>query len=375
MGFRIAHLSDIHAGYSSGRATTSEGVNVRADDGYRALRFLIDDVLDVQPDCVLICGDVFHTPTPDMRSIVEVQEQLRRLTMPTYILTGNHDTNDVRADVSAARILNDPERQIYAHAEPYVSYEIADGVVLHMVSHHAFTDQEETMSSIKPIDGAVNIFATHGSVMSHGFKLHTDASPREVVVPDDLLQGWDYALLGHIHSRGWVDDKVFYNGSLIRRGFSDAPGDRGWTLWDISGKDFTKDLRCVPQRPQYDFDLIDAVDMTPTDVTDLIVSRLSNTDDGSIVRQKVLGASVDRLDTKAIKAAAAHTLSWQLVSKPMEKEIVVEKESVGSTDVVSSFDEWTGLYQWRNIDESDRTTVTTRVRECIESGMEKTLED
>ena len=46
-----------------------------------------------------------------------------------------------------------------------------------------------------------------------------------------------------------------------------------------------------------------------------------------------------------------------------------------STDVVSSFDEWTGLYQWRNIDESDRTTVTTRVRECIESGMEKTLED
>lgn len=64
MGFRIAHLSDIHAGYSSGRSTTSEGVNVRADDGYRALKFLIDDVLDVQPDCVLICGDVFHTPTP-----------------------------------------------------------------------------------------------------------------------------------------------------------------------------------------------------------------------------------------------------------------------------------------------------------------------
>ena len=115
--------------------------------------------------------------------------------------------------------------------------------------------------------------------------------------------------------------------------------------------------------------------MTPTDVTDLIVSRLANTDDGSIVRQKVLGASVDRLDTKAIKAAAAHTLSWQLVSKPMEKEIVVEKESVGAADVVSSFDEWTGLYQWRNIDESDRTTVTTRVRGCIESGMEKTLED
>lgn len=191
ISYKIAHLSDIHAGYKSTRLVNAQGINLREADGYIALSHMITDIINCEVDAAIIAGDVFHIPTPDVRAIIFVQNQLRRLWkagISVYILAGNHDTNDVQADIAASRILHDPSRKIFSHVEPYIKHEITDGIIVHMISHHMYSEQAETMNDIKSEDNKINILTTHGSCIDPilNIKLHTEQSPREIVIPDNL---------------------------------------------------------------------------------------------------------------------------------------------------------------------------------------------
>lgn len=254
MSFKIAHLSDLHLGYKATNHLSSQGVNFREADGYLAFIKMVNQIIEEQVDAVIVAGDTFHTFKPEIRSLTFAQSQFQRFFkagIPVYILAGNHDTNDIKADVAASKVLHDPARRIYSFAEPYEKMKIGDGIFLHLLSHHMYSEQSDTMKNLSPEKDAINILSTHGSIVDPLMKirLHTEQSPREVVIPDFVFEDypWDYTLLGHIHERGWAGSKlgstkdslgtkVYYNGSLIRRGFSDkeSPLGRGWTLWTIS---------------------------------------------------------------------------------------------------------------------------------------------
>lgn len=409
---KIAHLSDLHLGYKSTRLTTSQGINLREADGYLAFATAITDIIAESVDAVVVSGDIFHIPTPEIRAILFAQNQFRRFWqagIPVYMLAGNHDTNDVKSDIAASRLLHDPARKIFSHVEPYITHEIADGVTLHMVSHHMYSEQAETMKAIKPVDG-INIFATHGSCIDPLLKekLHTEQSPREIVIPDFLFEDydWDYAFLGHIHERGWVGSrdgksdtakkKVYYNGSLVRRGFSDKECKlgRGWTLWTV-GSDgaFTPRHNVVAQRPQQDFPIIDAKNKTAKEISDLIVKNLRTSQVNGqdfdpkiapILRQRILNlqpAVHSALDSNAINQNSQHAMLWSI--KPISKEEVLKKEaSVGGlhvfdgTDVVKIYDEWIkSSGALAKTEEELKETAKDQARKFVEAGQEVTLND
>lgn len=413
MTYRLAHLSDLHAGYASGRATNANDVNLREMDGYQTFKRIARDVIDSEVDGIVICGDVFHSHLPPIRAVIFVQNVLRKFWeagIPVYMLAGNHDTNDVRADIAASRILHDPWRKIYSHAEPYVKHEIADGIFLHIVSHHMYSEQAETMKQIMAVPDAVNIFATHGSCIDPllNEKLKAESSPREIVIPDFLLKDadWSYALLGHIHERGWVgsedgltdtfNSKIYYNGSAIRRGFSDkaTPLGRGWTLWTIDDEgEFSAEPRTVPQRPQYDFDLLDCSDLTAADITSRIVERLRATqgDEGAVfnaahaplLRQRVTNLTASKkagLDLKSITAESQHGFSWRIhpvgVKAEERKESSPEDDEFEGLDILSTYDKWADSSEsLSETDEEIRANVRRQARDFIEIGLEKTFED
>jgi len=53
--FTIAHLSDLHLGYSSGRKKIDEnGYNVRENDGYVAFNKAIDQIIEEGVNMVLL---------------------------------------------------------------------------------------------------------------------------------------------------------------------------------------------------------------------------------------------------------------------------------------------------------------------------------
>lgn len=416
---KIAHASDLHIGYRSGKRLHENGVNLREQDGYDALEEMVTDIINHEVDVMVIAGDIFHSPFPSPRNIMFVQGQFRRLAeagIRVEALTGNHDTNDVAADISASKILDDPMRGLHSYAEPYIHQEIFDGVHLHLISHHMYNLQAETMKQIKAVEGEVNILTTHGSVIDPlmQMKLTTKDSPREIVIPDFLLSenDWSYIMLGHIHERGWVgsmgrtkdlqNTKTYYNGSLIRRGFSDAetPLGRGWTLWTIdTDGNFSYEIKQVKQRPQQDLAVIDALNMTPKEITDAIISNLQSTqEDGvkfnpksaPILRQRVINATPAKraaLDMKAINAEKGHAFNDfapEIGNLIQEKNIdkndngkkIDHLSSIRGSDILSGYDLWKeNSVQLSQVNEQIRDEVAERSREFVKQGQEKVFSD
>lgn len=414
--FKIAQVNDVHAGYSSGKHVNRQGVNIREADGYLTLSKIVSEIIEEKVNCVLMPGDTFHTPNPSMRTIIFVQNQLRRLWkagIKVYMLTGNHDTTDIKEDISSSQILHDPWRGIYSHAEPYVHYEIADGIHIHMISHHMYEEQKETMSQVKPIDGEINILSTHGSCIDPILheKLHTEQSPREVVIPDFLLNdySWDYSLLGHIHERGWVGSKdkkndtlgkkVYYNGSILRRGFADkdVPLGKGWTLWKIQNDgQFVCEPKTIAQRPQHDFEALDALNMTPSDMTEVIVKNIKNTQingnvfdskTAPILRQTINNLTFEKkmaIDWREIDNNLAHALIWKTrapIMKPSQSAINVNNnENIdnddNNTDVVKIYDSWKESSRvLQNVDKDLHDNVVEQARKFVQLGQEESLDE
>ena len=410
----IAHLSDLHLGYSSSNCKLNpQGVRWREADGYMAwIREIKDIINDGTVDVVLIAGDVFHTPTPSILAVKQAQKGVRILAnagIPVVILTGNHDTSDVRSELAATALLNDPDHGVYSHYEPYATYDVNDDVRLHLISHHLYKEQASTWDKVKPTNGKINIFSTHGSMIDPLTKLamHTDSSPREVIIPDEIVNnpGWDYRLLGHIHERGFVgssDDgksdtshlKTYYNGSLIRRGFSDGetPLGRGWTKWTVQPDGLLlPEFHTVAQRPQEDLPVINALDLSAADITDIAYDHVSNAVEGikspftaPILRQRVVNITPEKrkaVDQAMLSKLAAPALSWQLSMKTIQDEPEDEDDVVSNSidpsngGVKKQFEDWlTNNDAYEKVNESIRDSVRASMENFIRMGQEAVLD-
>lgn len=410
----IAHLSDLHLGYSSSNCKLNpQGVRWREADGYMAwIREIKDIINDGTVDVVLIAGDVFHTPTPSILAVKQAQKGVRILAnagIPVVILTGNHDTSDVRSELAATALLNDPDHGVYSHYEPYATYDVNDDVRLHLISHHLYKEQASTWDKVKPTNGKINIFSTHGSMIDPLTKLamHTDASPREVIIPDEIVNnpGWDYRLLGHIHERGFVgssDDgksdtshlKTYYNGSLIRRGFSDGetPLGRGWTKWTVQPDGLLlPEFHTVAQRPQEDLPVINALDLSAADITDIAYDHVSKAVEdikspftAPILRQRVVNITPEKrkaVDQAMLSKLAAPALSWQLSMKTIQDEPADEDDVVSNSidpsngGVKKQFEDWlTNNDAYEKVNESIRDSVRASMENFIRMGQEAVLD-
>lgn len=275
-----------------------------------------------------------------------------------------------------------------------------------------YSEQYDTMKQVKPVPGEINIFTTHGSIIDPilQMKLSAEQSPREIVIPDFLIQqqDWSYSFLGHIHERGWVsskdgktdtaNSKIYYNGSLIRRGFSDkeVPLGRGWTLWSIDndGK-FSAEPRTVAQRPQYDFKEIDARKLTAEEITDKILENLRATQlngnsfdtlTAPILRQTISGITPGKhsaLDWKAISSNSEHAMHWNVKTTTLAIESDNNKESVSpqlkalsdNADMVKLYDDWAdNAPSLKEAEDNLKEKVVKQAREFVKLGQEEVLD-
>ena len=417
--FTLAHMSDLHLDYRTGLVINEQGINVREQDGYDTFHAIVDDIIAHDVDAATISGDIFHSPRPSIRAIVEAQKGLKKLAeagIKVYSLAGNHDASDAKADIASSKVVDYPEIGIYSHVEPYVHYEIADGIHLHLVSHHMYGEQSETMMQVEPIPGEINIFSTHGSVIDSitQIKLTTEQSPREIIIPNFILneKDWSYRLLGHIHERGFVGDtsglgedsaglKTYYNGSIIRRGFSDKDNGlgRGWTLWTIKPDGtFEHEKKSFEQRYQRDFPSIDCEGMNSLEITDLLVEQLASTRDEHlpIIRQSLTNitpAQHSSLDWRTINQFSNHTLTWDIKREYATPEIFQSETTISENeedyesevaritmentgDLVDVYDTWSQQSSVIDqLDESVKKRAVKTSREYIKKSKEQLLEN
>jgi DNA repair exonuclease SbcCD nuclease subunit len=401
MSCRIAFFADAHVGYKTKVRSNAQGINIRAQDGYNALREVVAQIIKANEeeliDCVVIAGDLFHASKPSMRDIVTVQHYLRELSkrnIKVVILAGNHDATDARAELAAIAPINDPDKGIHAFIDPYKQHEIADGVMLHIVSHHGLSSSESP--DVQPKEGYFNVFTTHGAALDPKNQelMRCAESIREQFIPVEMIidDSFTAKLLGHYHSRypvGGESLNTWYSGSLVRRGFSDAAGARGWMMVTIDDNgQSTFKAHDIKQRPQYDLDVIDADGKTASQVMDLLEISLNRTKEAEqepIVRQRIINTNRGirtSLDASKINELSAHMLSWQLEfpkSDRIEKDKVSSKNELSlgnkhSVNILSSYKDWITNVA-KSVPEEYRDTVVKDAEEYIREARDKGFEE
>lgn len=325
--YKIAFFADSHLGYSAKcRINPQNGLNERVADGYQGFKNTIDQIIEEEVDLVVHGGDLFHRSHPTITDIVFVRKQINRLYktgIPFYGNTGNHDFANERGKYSATASVDDPDKNLNMLIGPYATYTPAPGISIMMVSHMGIIAQEIVIP--EPKDGEVSIFTSHGAAAVPGHEMFACVdSPGEAVIPyDSLTLPWDASLLGHYHQMGPLPGftegqtgQAWYAGSLLRRGFSDNEGGRGWLLITIHDTgNVTIERKIIPQRLQHDLSFIDASQMTSSEVEDAICYNLENVEiDDAIIRQRVINCTLAtrrHVNLKKLKELTKTALIWQ----------------------------------------------------------------
>lgn len=403
-GYDLAFFADTHIDYRAKTKTNSQGVNIRVQDGYDALKEVLTQILNwsdpsgKQIDGILIAGDLFHTSTPSIRGIATVQFLFREVAkrgIKIYTLAGNHDATDIRSNLAAVAAIHDPDRGIYALWDPYTRWELADGLLVHAVSHHGL--QPDEAPTVEPVYGAINIFTTHGAALDPKNKtlMRCENSPREQMIPVELItdDSFNAKLLGHYHSRyavGGESLNTWYSGSTLRRGFSDEPGERGWMHVHISPDgETTFTPHNIHQRPQFDLPEINAEGKLFKNVMEELeinIKRTLETEEPPIVRQRIINMSKavrDGLSAEAdtINDLTKHMLMWQLEKISPEHSTPTEKTNMnlslqtkGSNNIVDSFGDWIKS-QTALVPDEYKETVTKDAETYLKRAREDSLKE
>jgi DNA repair exonuclease SbcCD nuclease subunit len=213
---RLIHLSDIHLGFRQYQRQTGSGINQREADIAASLRRVIDKIIQLEPDLVLVAGDVFHTVRPTNPAILHAFTQFSRLVQmlpdtPVVIVAGNHDTPRTTETGCILRL--------FSPLGIYVIEGKAERIPLFggQVSVLAVPDMAAERPALAPEPSAKhNILLLHGEIEGvlprYGSTL--ERVPMEISRADLGAERWDYVALGHYHVYRSVAPNAFYSGSL-----------------------------------------------------------------------------------------------------------------------------------------------------------------
>ena len=256
---KILHVSDTHLGYSAYRKSTEEGINQREIDVYNAFEQFIDYALELKPDLVIHCGDLFDSVRPNNRAITFAIGQIVRLSekkIPLVIISGNHEHPKLKETGHIFSIFDHLE---YVYPIYHSKYETIDfefekkKVIIHAIpqcnSRKEFEVELKKLKSDKNAD--YNIFVAHGSVT--GVKNFSMNEFNELIIPTKILsRDFDYIALGHFHKYSKLGEKAFYSGSTESLTFTEAGEKKGFLELTFDKNGLKHNFVEIKTRPMLD---------------------------------------------------------------------------------------------------------------------------
>lgn len=245
---RFVHTSDWHLG----RAFHQVGL-LGAQQDY--LDHLVELVRAEGVDAVLIAGDVYDRAMPAPDTVAVLSETLVRIVdagAQVVISSGNHDSAirlgfaaDLleRAGVHVRTSLADLTRPVVIEDAaifpiPYLEPRLVAASLGSPATHAGVL---QAALAHLPEGGRVPGAST-SVVMAHTFVTGcaTSESERDILsgglaaVHPDVLDGFSYAALGHLHGRQQVSATARYSGSPVAMSFSEVHHTKGSLLVDLS---------------------------------------------------------------------------------------------------------------------------------------------
>ncbi len=225
---KIAHVSDIHI------------FNRRYHKEFNKVsKRLYNKVAKARPNYILVSGDVFHVKGTMSPEAVQIAGDFFRSLAdiaPTIVTIGNHDclqSNTGRLDSISPVInaLNHPDLTYAKYSQVIDLDDDYDLTVLGILD-------EEEWDNHKPRDnGKTHLVTFHGSVT--GVVSDTGWVLEHGDIEAEILQRYDYGLLGDIHETQAVDSegKFRYAGSLCQNNHGEK-NNKGFLMWEFGPDDF-----------------------------------------------------------------------------------------------------------------------------------------
>lgn len=240
MPLKLVHCADFHIGAPC-RGFSAELSSVRNEEIRHALTTVADFCREKAVDALLICGDLFDSPTPLKSDCEFVRDTLSSLSpIDVFIVLGNHD-------------------YMCAHSPFADESFFSENVHIFPCCEHSFVLSEKNaafwgkscssnfiypaFSSVSPDPSLINVFCLHGdTVPGSGYN----------IISKDVLSSisCDYAAFGHIHN-GEIftvgKTKCAYCGTPEGHKFSDD-GTTGFIYAEISKEKTSLSQICLTKR-------------------------------------------------------------------------------------------------------------------------------
>lgn len=211
---RLVHLSDLHLGYRQYLRLTPTGLNQREVDVARTVQSAVDQIIALQPDLVLVAGDVFHTARPSNAAILHAFREFLRLrtALPTadvVLVAGNHDTPRTTETGSILGLFEQLGVKVAA-AEPK-SFAVAGGDAIVL----AVPDVPGAWPARAARTARHNILLLHADVedVVPRYLADIDRAAVRVTRAQLDLARWSYVALGHYHVHRRVAEHAYYSGA------------------------------------------------------------------------------------------------------------------------------------------------------------------
>jgi DNA repair protein SbcD/Mre11 len=227
---RLVAIADAHLGRAHYQAVDEQGLNQREADFTAAWHRSVQAALDLNPDAVLVLGDLFDAPRPTYRAFREGARGLRRLAeagVPTAAISGNHDTPRLRESGAPYAVLADAFPALrFVYRGAYEPVDLLAGVRVHAVPQCAGAEevkQEIGRAAEARSSDHLNLLIAHiaVTVLSRRYT-YGDVNELEVDLTT-LDAGFDRILLGHFHNFAQVAPNAWYPGSTDTFSFKDLP--------------------------------------------------------------------------------------------------------------------------------------------------------
>lgn len=215
---RFLHTSDWQLGMT--RRFFDDGAQARfAEARFEAIVRIGELAREHSAEFVVVCGDVFETNHVDRRTVSRALDSLARVTVPVYLLPGNHDPLD------AGSIYRQPtfDKRRPSHVRVLDSFEpvaVREGVELvgaPWMSKRPLEDLvQRAVRPLQPASGAVRIAVAHGAVDSLSPNQDDPALIELAAAERALAEGRiHYLALGDKHSRLAVGSsgRIHYSGA------------------------------------------------------------------------------------------------------------------------------------------------------------------
>ncbi len=263
---KFIHLSDLHLGKRLNEFSLIE------DQKY-ILNQILQITKQVNPDGIIIAGDVYDKNTPSAEAVILLDDFLCSLSqnnLPVYIIGGNHDSQErlsfggrifsnskiYISSVYSGNIqkisLQDEYGEYFIHLLPFIKPSHVKRFYP-QAEISSYTDAVSVAISNSDIDYSKrNVLVTHqfvrGATTCGSEEFSVGGSDN---VDAQVFANFDYVALGHIHSPQNVESNIRYSGTPLKYSFSESNHKKSVTIVELKEKG-NLSLSEIPLVPLHD---------------------------------------------------------------------------------------------------------------------------